>query len=136
MKPANKMKSKVKISHDGVGGAKGSSNLESCVEPDRTATQSVASRSPWPMRVHETAKRNRSQLFNNLLCHITPERLSQAYQHLNKQSAKGVDGESWKKKINVDRQCAKKLVRRLEVKALYSVRRSEPPKPRVMSRIG
>ena len=95
MKPANKMKSKVKISHDGVGGAKGSSNLESCVEPDRTATQSVASRSPWPMRVHETAKQNRSQLFNNLLCHITPERLSQAYQHLNKQSAKGVDGESW-----------------------------------------
>jgi len=40
------------------------------------------------------------------------------------------------KMIKEDIQCAKKLARRLEVKVLYSVRRSEPPKLRVMGVIG
>ncbi len=95
MKPANKIMTKEQFNDGGAGGAKGSSNLESCIEPDRTTTQGVASRLTWPMRVHEAAKRNRSQQFNNLLCHITPERLHQAYLSLNKQSAKGIDREGW-----------------------------------------
>ena len=48
-----------------------------------------------PMRIHQIAKQNRSLRFNNLLHHITPQRLLQAYQCLNKKSAKGVDGVSW-----------------------------------------
>ena len=48
-----------------------------------------------PMRIHQTAKQNRSLRFDNLLHHITPQRLLQAYQCLNKKSAKGVDGVSW-----------------------------------------
>jgi RNA-directed DNA polymerase len=95
MKPANKMSVTSFADHSGVGGAKESSDMEFCVEPDRTATQSAASRLTGPMRVHEAAKRNRSQRFDNLLCHITPQRLLQAYTRLNKKSARGVDGESW-----------------------------------------
>lgn len=82
--------------HCGVNGAKGSSNLECRIEPDRTATQSAESRLTGPMRIHQTAKQNRSLRFDNLLHHLTRQRLCQAYQHLNKQSAKGIDGESWK----------------------------------------
>lgn len=94
MKPANNMTA-INAAHGGVGGAKGPSNLESCVEPDRTATQSAESRLTGPMRVHQAAKRDRSLRFGNLLCHITVQRLLQAYQHLNKQSARGIDDVSW-----------------------------------------
>lgn len=82
--------------HCGVNGAKGSNNLECRIEPDRTATQSAESRLTGPMRIHQAAKQERSLRFDNLLHHLTPQRLLQAYQHLNKQSAKGIDGESWK----------------------------------------
>ena len=81
--------------HSGVNGAKGSNNLKYQIEPDRTATQSAASRLSGPMRLHQSAKQNRSLQFDNLLHHITCKQLYQAYQHLNKRSAKGVDGESW-----------------------------------------
>ncbi len=81
--------------HRGEGGAKGSSKLECRIEPDRTETQSSASRLSGPMRIHQAAKQNRSLRFNNLLNHITPEQLLQAYHHLNKRSAKGVDDEDW-----------------------------------------
>ncbi len=81
--------------HRGANGVKGSSNLESRIEPDRTATQSAESRLTGPMRIHQAANQDRSLRFDNLLHHLTPQRLLQAYQHLNKKSAKGVDGESW-----------------------------------------
>jgi RNA-directed DNA polymerase len=81
--------------HRGANGAKGSSNSEYRIEPDRTATQSAESRLTGPMRLHQLAKQNRSMRFDNLLHHITPQCLLQAYHHLNKNSAKGVDGESW-----------------------------------------
>lgn len=82
-------------SHRGFGGAKGPNHSEQRVEPDRTVTQSTAARLTGPMRIHQAAKRDRSQQFDNLLHHITPHRLLEAYQQLNKRSAKGVDGISW-----------------------------------------
>ena len=96
MKQANNMTAQQKAARGGACGAKESSDLESCVMPDRTATQSAASRLTGLARVREAARRDRSCRFNNLLCHITQEQLLQAYQQLNKQSARGVDGESWR----------------------------------------
>lgn len=58
-------------------------------------TQSLEARSSGLARLHVKAKRERSLRFNNLLHHITPTLLTQAYQHLNRKSARGVDGESW-----------------------------------------
>jgi len=81
--------------HSGANGAKGSNKLKCRIEPDRTATQRAASRSSGPMRIHQIAKQNRSLQFDNLLHHLTCKQLTQAYQHLNKRSAKGVDGHSW-----------------------------------------
>ena len=81
--------------HSGANGAKGSNTLKCRIEPDRTATQSAASRLSGPMRIHKMAKQNRSLQFDNLLHHLTREQLLRAYHHLNKRSAKGVDGESW-----------------------------------------
>ena len=46
-------------------------------------------------RIRRTAKGNSSLRFNNLLHHITPELLFDAYNNLNKKAAKGVDGETW-----------------------------------------
>lgn len=46
-------------------------------------------------RIRRTAKGNASLRFNNLLHHITPQLLLDAYNNLNKKAAKGVDGESW-----------------------------------------
>ncbi len=91
----NNMTESNEIMHRGANGAKGSNTLKCRIEPDRTATQSAASRLSGPMRLHKSAKQNRSQQFDNLLHHLTREQLTQAYQHLNKRSAKGVDGESW-----------------------------------------
>jgi RNA-directed DNA polymerase len=103
---ANKMPVSNHTKHSGANGAKGSSNLEYRIEPDRTATQSAESRLTGPMRLHQAAKRDRSLRFDNLLHHITPQQLLQAYQHLNKKSAKGVDGESW---LSYGRQLSKRL---------------------------
>ncbi len=46
-------------------------------------------------RIRKTAKENSSLRFNNLLHHITPRLLLDAYNNLNKKAARGVDGESW-----------------------------------------
>lgn len=96
MKLANNIMAENIAKHSGASGTKEPSDLESCVMPDRTVTQSAASRLSGLARVQEAARRDRSCQFNNLLCHITLERLHQAYQQLNKQSARGVDGVSWK----------------------------------------
>ncbi len=82
--------------HSGVGGAKSSNGKEWRNTPDLTATQSAEAGSSGLMRLHTKAKRNRSLRFNNLLHHITVAMLTKAYNRLNRTSARGVDGESWK----------------------------------------
>lgn len=83
------------LEHGGAGGAKGPNHLEMHIAPDRTVTQSTESRLSGPMRIHQAAKQDRTLRFDNLLHHITPQKLLDAYQKLNKRSAKGVDGVSW-----------------------------------------
>jgi RNA-directed DNA polymerase len=78
-----------------MSGAKGFNHLEYRDESDRAVTQCAGSRLSGPLRVHQAAKRDRTLCFNNLLCHITQARLFEAYQHLNKRSAKGIDNVSW-----------------------------------------
>ena len=46
-------------------------------------------------RVRQTAKRNPNLQFNNLFHHINPELLRRAYFDLNRNSAAGVDEETW-----------------------------------------
>lgn len=96
MKLANKITAQNIAEHGGAGGAKEPNGLKYCVTPDWTATQSAEAKLSGLARVHSAAKQDRSRRFNNLLCHITPQQLSKAYTHLNKKSARGVDGESWK----------------------------------------
>ncbi|MCW8931709.1 MAG: reverse transcriptase domain-containing protein [Gammaproteobacteria bacterium] len=45
-------------------------------------------------RIRKTAKENRTLRFNNLLHHITPLLLHNAYANLNKKAARGVDSET------------------------------------------
>lgn len=96
MKLANKITAQNIAEHGGAGGAKEPNGLKYCVTPDWTATQSAETKLSGLARVHSAAKQDRSRRFNNLLCHITPQQLFKAYTHLNKKSARGVDGESWK----------------------------------------
>lgn len=46
-------------------------------------------------RIRNAAKESSTLRFNNLLHHITPQLLSDAYNNLNKKAAKGIDGETW-----------------------------------------
>lgn len=80
----------------GVGGAKGANSKERRAKSDWTMTQSIEAKSSGLARLHVKAKQASSLQFNNLLHHITPELLKKAYFNLNRSSAKGVDGESWK----------------------------------------
>lgn len=94
-KPTNKMERKT-TEHGGAGGAKGSNNKEWRTMPSLIATQSAVTGLSGLARLHDIAKADRTLRFNNVLHHITPARLAQAYQDLNHKSARGVDGESWK----------------------------------------
>lgn len=58
-------------------------------------TQSVGETLTGLVRVRQSAKQNPKQRFNNLLKHITPELLRQAYFALNTKAEKGVDDVSW-----------------------------------------
>lgn len=58
-------------------------------------TQSVGKTLTGLVLVRQSAKRNPKQRFNNLLKHLTPELLRQAYYALNTKAAKGVDDVSW-----------------------------------------
>ncbi len=60
-----------------------------------TRTQSLGQTMSSLHRIRKTAKENRTLRFNNLLHHITPELLKNAYDNLNKKAARGVDGETW-----------------------------------------
>lgn len=64
--------------------------------PGLTATQSAEGKLPGLERLQAKAKQDRSLRFSNLLHHITPEMLEKAYKSLNRQSARGVDRQSWK----------------------------------------
>lgn len=64
--------------------------------PSLIATQSAVTGLSGLARLHDIAKADRTLRFNNVLHHISPARLAQAYQDLNHKSARGVDGESWK----------------------------------------
>jgi len=64
--------------------------------PSLTATQSAGGWLSGLARIHTAAKRDRSLKFDNLLHHITPALLEQAYYKLNRKPTRGVDGVSWK----------------------------------------
>lgn len=59
------------------------------------ATQSATLPDAGLIRLREAAMSNRRMAFNNLLHHITVERLKLAYEGLAKAAAPGVDGEDW-----------------------------------------
>jgi group II intron reverse transcriptase/maturase len=59
------------------------------------ATQSANCPDAGLMRLREAAMSNRRLAFNNLLHHITVDRLKLAYEGLAKSAAPGVDGEDW-----------------------------------------
>jgi RNA-directed DNA polymerase len=63
--------------------------------PSLTATQSAEGKLTGLARLHVKAKQDRSLRFSNLLHHITPEMMEKAYKSLNRQSARGVDQQSW-----------------------------------------
>jgi len=46
-------------------------------------------------RVGERARQKKAEKFDNLLSHIKVPLLAEAYHHLNKKAARGVDGETW-----------------------------------------
>lgn len=58
-------------------------------------TQNIEPSFPGLVRLHEAAKRNRQERFNNLLHHITEDMLISAYRSLNRRALKGVDDKSW-----------------------------------------
>ena len=64
--------------------------------PSLTATQRADGWLSGLARIHKAAKGSRSLRFDNLLHHITPALLEQAYYKLNRKSTRGVDGVIWK----------------------------------------
>jgi len=65
------------------------------LQPAMTLTQSKGEMRTGLQRLRTAAKRDSHLVFNNLLHHLTVERLKQAYYSLNRQSAKGIDEVSW-----------------------------------------
>lgn len=47
-------------------------------------------------RIREAARRDKNLRFNNLMHHITPELLQEAYEALKRDAAPGVDGVTWR----------------------------------------
>lgn len=47
-------------------------------------------------RIREAAERDKGTRFNNLMHHITVDRLREAYEELRPQASPGVDGVTWK----------------------------------------
>ena len=60
-----------------------------------TSTQSGGQAGSGLLRLRKAARRDASLRFNNLLHHISVDRLEQAYLALNRQAATGVDGQTW-----------------------------------------
>lgn len=61
-----------------------------------TATQGAGQVESGLSRLHAAAKREPHLQFNNLLHHLTPKRLHEAYLSLNRKAAKGIDEQSWR----------------------------------------
>jgi group II intron reverse transcriptase/maturase len=59
-------------------------------------SQKSKSTVPWQTRIRLAAKRDANLRFANLLHHITPELLKEAFYALKRDASKGVDGVSWK----------------------------------------
>ncbi|MCF6254984.1 MAG: group II intron reverse transcriptase/maturase [Gammaproteobacteria bacterium] len=68
---------------------------ESLSKPTETLTQSKEETGRALHRLHEVAKRDSHLTFNNLLHHLSIEKLTRAYYALNRKAAKGVDEQSW-----------------------------------------
>ena len=68
---------------------------ESLSKPTETLTQSKEETGRALHRLHEAAKRDSAFTFNNLLHHLSIEKLTRAYYALNRKAAKGVDEQSW-----------------------------------------
>lgn len=60
-----------------------------------TSTQSEGQAESGLLRLRKAARRDASLRFNNLLYHVSEERLEQAYLSLNRKAATGVDGQTW-----------------------------------------
>lgn len=58
-------------------------------------TQSMIETRPGLIRIREAAKRNPRLRFNNLFHHLDEEMLREAYRHLKRNAAPGVDGVDW-----------------------------------------
>ena len=58
-------------------------------------TQCRVARSRGLFGVREAARKDKKMRFNNLLNHVTPERLRASFFDLKKQAAPGIDGETW-----------------------------------------
>ncbi|MCC5866469.1 MAG: hypothetical protein JJU31_15205 [Wenzhouxiangella sp.] len=59
-----------------------------------TSTQSEGQAESGLLRQRLAARRDASLRFNNLLHHVSEDRLEQAYLSLNRKAA-GVDGQTW-----------------------------------------
>lgn len=60
-----------------------------------TPTQSGGQAESGLLRLRLAARRDASLCFNNLLHHVSTDRLEQAYLSLNRKAATGVDGQTW-----------------------------------------
>ncbi len=60
-----------------------------------TSTQSEGQAESGLLRLRKATRRDASLRFNNLLHHVSTERLEQAYLALNRKAATGVDGQTW-----------------------------------------
>jgi RNA-directed DNA polymerase len=60
-----------------------------------TSTQSEGQAESGLLRLRKAARRDASMRFNNLLHHVSEDRLEQAYRSLNRRAATGVDGQTW-----------------------------------------
>ena len=60
-----------------------------------TSTQSEGQAESGLLRLRKAARRDASMRFNNLLHHVSEDRLEQAYRSLNRKAATGVDGQTW-----------------------------------------
>jgi RNA-directed DNA polymerase len=58
-------------------------------------TQSMIETRPGLIRIREAAKRKPELQFNNLFHHLDVELLGEAYRHLKRNAAPGVDGVDW-----------------------------------------
>ncbi len=92
MKPANKV---MKQNNTAEPVERRISTERNSYTPPEAETQSLAETEEGLARIRAAARKDGTLRFNNLLHHITVERLWQAYDGLKKRAAAGVDGVTW-----------------------------------------